>query len=101
MRSLITILTGTKCSTIGIRQNRKAVAGMVSLGMRVVSSLRFSYARLVARYTVCYVPVSGHVEHAVAVRSQRAPQDQALGLLAARLRWQATRRGSVRRGRED
>ena len=101
MRNLITILTGTKCGTIGKSQNRKAIAGVVSLGMRVASWMRFSYARLVARYTLCYAPVDGHAEHGVAVRSRRAPQQQALGLLGARLGWHPASSGSARRGRED
>jgi len=101
MRNLITILTGTKCGTIGIGQNRKAIAGVVSLGVRVASFMRFSYARLVARRSVCYVPVDGHVEHAVAVRSRRAQEQQALGLCGARLSWHPASSGSATRGRED
>ena len=97
MRNLITILTGTKCGTIGIRQYGKAIAGVVlSLGMRVASLMRFS-----ARYAVCYAPVNGHVVHPVAVRSQLMRQQQALGLLASRLGWHPTSSGSARRGRED
>ena len=107
MRNLITILTGTKCGTIGASQYRKAIAGVMLLGMRVASSMRFSYARpfswgrSVARYTVCYVPVHGHAVHAVAVRSRHALQQQALGLLGARLGWHPASFGFGRRGRED
>jgi hypothetical protein len=94
MRNLITILTGTNCGTIGASQIRNVIAGLVTHGLRVVSSLRF-YAG-VRRCAVSYAPVSSGADRAVAVRARLALKHQALGLLGAGQGWRSMGAGSAR-----
>ena len=98
MRNFITILTGTKCGTIGISHARKLLAGLVTHGLRVVSTMRLYVG--VRRYAMSYAPVSARVDHAVAVRARLALKHQALGLLGAGQGWRPQGAGSAGHGEE-